>query len=101
MVTIEVPLWMQWAGLLLAFSYAIPKALRVLIVLWVYASTLCRRGKWPCRVADGRGHEYFTDADLRHERDLVADELVGWAFRFNTIQMHHTKWPPDRQQERG
>ena len=40
-------------------------------------------------------------ADLRHEGDLVADDLVGWVFQLNPLQMRNATWPQERQFKRG
>lgn len=78
MLTIEIPEWLQWAGLALAVAYAAPKALRAVVVLLVYFFSLADRC-WPLHVREGDDSVRTYPVGIRGRSTQVLEDIVGWA----------------------
>lgn len=79
MFTIEIPVWLQWAGLGLAVAYALPKALRALIVAFVYVSCVVLRA-WPMRIRGEEGEAKLRPKAAVGKSNQVFLDVIGWAF---------------------
>lgn len=79
MFTIEIPVWLQWAGLSLAVAYAVPKALRVVIVTLAYLLSAASRS-WPLRTRDQYGEAKVQPWSAAGRSDHVYLDVIGWAF---------------------
>lgn len=79
MITIDIPVWLQYAALGLAIAYAVPKAIRVIVVTAVYVSSLLR-GEWPMRTTDQHGRPSLHATHIRGAVGWVVDDIVAWAF---------------------
>lgn len=79
MITIDIPTWLQYAALALAVAYAVPKAIRVIVVTATYALCLLRR-EWPMRTADRDGRPSLFATPIRGAVGCVVDDIVAWAF---------------------
>ena len=79
MITIDIPTWLQYAALGLAVAYAVPKAIRVLVVTTVYVSSLFR-GEWPMRTTDQHGRPSLYATRVRGAVGWIVDDVVAWAF---------------------
>lgn len=93
MITIGIPTWLQVAALILAVVYALPKALRAVVVTLVYLTSLCR-GQWPMRTADRDGHSSLFALPIRGALGGVIDDIVGWAFGFNSSKRSKNSTSP-------
>ncbi|WP_428116395.1 hypothetical protein [Candidatus Poriferisodalis sp.] len=85
MITIDIPTWLQIAALVLAVVYAVPKALRAVVVVTVYVTSLLR-GQWPARTADRDGHSSLYPMQMRGALGSVIDDIIGWAFGFSSTK---------------
>lgn len=79
MITIDIPIWFQWSALVLAVAYAVPKAIRVVVITAVYVSCLLRR-EWPMRTTDQHGRHSLYATRIRGAVGWVVDDIVAWAF---------------------
>ena len=93
MTVIDVPTGLQVAALTLAAAYAVPKALRAVVVTLVYVTSLCRR-EWPVRTSDREGHDSLYAMPIRGALGWVIDDIIGWAFGFSSSK--RTKSPESR-----
>lgn len=79
MITIDIPEWLQYAALGLAIAYAVPKAIRVVVVTATYVRCLLRK-EWPLRTADRDGRPSLYATPIRGAVGWVVDDIVAWAF---------------------
>ncbi len=79
MITIDIPTWLQYTALALAIAYAVPKAIRVIVVTSTYLSCLFRR-QWPMRTIDRDGRPSLFATPIRGAVGWVIDDIVAWAF---------------------
>lgn len=79
MFTITIPEWLQVAAVILAVAYAIPKSLRVIVVI-IYYLTALLRGHWPVRTLDEDGRKSMRRAKLLDEFRTIRIDIVEWAF---------------------
>lgn len=79
MITIDIPAWLQYAALGLAIAYAVPKAIRMLVVTATYVTHLVH-GEWPLRTADRGGRPSLYATPTRGAVGWVVDDIVAWAF---------------------
>lgn len=89
MITIDIPVWLQWAALVLAVVYAVPKALRAIVVTLVYLASLFR-AEWPARSTDRDGNPSLCALSIRNARGWVVDDIIGWAFGFSSTDRNGT-----------
>lgn len=79
MITIDIPAWLQYAALVLAVAYAVPKAIRVIVVMAVFVSSLFR-AQWPMRTTNQHGRPSLFATPIRGAVGWVLDDIVAWAF---------------------
>ncbi len=79
MITIPIPEWIQWGALVLAMVYAIPKALRAVIVASFYLFCLGVRA-WPMRIRGESGEAKLLPRNAVGRSEQVTTDIVGWAF---------------------
>lgn len=79
MITIDIPAWLQYAALGLAIAYAVPKAIRVVVITATYVTCLIH-GEWPLRTADRDGRSSLYATRIRGAIGWVVDDIVAWAF---------------------
>lgn len=79
MITIPVPEWIQWSALALAVVYAVPKALRAVIVVFAYLVCLGLRA-WPMRIRGETGEAKLLPRNAVGRSEQVIIDILGWAF---------------------
>ena len=79
MFTIDIPEWLQWAAVILASAYAIPKALRFAIVTLIYLLSVANLA-WPMSVRGKSGETKMFPVNAKGRSNEVLMDIIGWAF---------------------
>lgn len=80
MFTIEIPEWLQWAGVALAIAYAVPKALRagIVAVTWLFSLL---GGWWVVPEPQRDGTRHVKAGRLLRDSDKNYERVLNWAFQ--------------------
>lgn len=94
MITIQIPEWLQWAAVGLAVAYAIPRALRAVVVAAYWLSKLIL-GRWPIREHPINGPTALLPVPVLGARKRIWSDLRFWALETGVFEAEH--WPPYRE----
>ncbi|WP_420626800.1 hypothetical protein [Candidatus Poriferisodalis sp.] len=94
MITIEIPAWLQWAAVGLAIAYAIPRAIRAVVVAIYWLSKLLR-GRWPITESRIRGSSALLPVPVLADRKRVWEDRRFWALKTGAFEREH--WPQLRE----
>lgn len=94
MITIQIPEWLQWAAVGLAVAYAIPRALRAVVVAIYWLSKLLL-GRWPIRDRRISGQAALMPVPVIGGRRQIWSDLRFWALGTSVFEAEH--WPRYRE----
>ena len=85
MITIQIPEWLQWAAVGLAVAYAIPRALRVVVVAIFWLSKLLV-GRCPIEVDQFKAPPILAPVPLIAYRKRIWRSLRYWTLDIGVQQ---------------